>query len=76
MGCALLGLWMLTSALPSLVLVTYALLYIDATSDDTSLKRSVLYYVVEIAIALWLIFGAKGFRKMFWWAQHAGYTKD
>jgi hypothetical protein len=76
MGCALLGLWMLTSALPSLVFDTYALVYIDTTSDDTNLKRSVLYYVVEIAIALWLVFGAKGFRKLFWWAQHAGYTKD
>jgi hypothetical protein len=76
MGSALLGLWMLTSALPSLVLDTYALLYIDTTSDDTNLERSVLYCAVEVSIALWLVFGAKGFRRMFWWAQHAGYTKD
>jgi hypothetical protein len=60
MGCALLGLWMLTSALPSLVLDTYALVYVDSTSADASLKRSVLYYVIEVAIALWLFFGAKG----------------
>jgi hypothetical protein len=76
MGCALLGLWMLTSALPSLLLDTYALLYMDTTSDDTNLERSVLYCAVEVSIALCLVFGAKGFRKMFWWAQHAGYTKD
>jgi hypothetical protein len=75
MGCALLGLWMLTSALPSLIFDTYALVYVDPTSNDANLKRSVLYYVVEVAIALWLVFGAKGFRKLFWWARHAGYKK-
>jgi hypothetical protein len=75
MGCALLGLWMLTSALPSLVLDTYALVYIDVTSDDSELKRSVLYLLVQIAIALWLLLGAKGFRRFFWWARNAGYKK-
>jgi len=75
MGCALLGLWMLTTALPSLVLDSYALAYVDATSDNTELKRSVLYYMVEMAIALWLVFGAKGFRRLFWWARQAGYKK-
>jgi len=75
MGCALLGLWMLTSTLPSLVLDTYALVYVDSTSENSELKRSVLYYLVEIAIALWLLFGAKGFRRLFWWARNAGYKK-
>ena len=75
MGCALLGLWMLTSALPSLVLDTYAVLYVDSTSDNSELKRSVVYYLVEIGIALWLLFGAKGFRKLFWWVRNAGYKK-
>jgi len=75
MGCALLGLWMLTFAVPSLVMDTYALVYVDAASDDSSLKRSVAYYVAEIAIALWLVFGAKGFRRLFWWAQNSGYKK-
>jgi hypothetical protein len=73
MGCALMGLWLLTHALPSLIFDAYALIYVDTTSDDASLKRSVLYYVVEVAIALWLVFGAKGFRKLFWWARRAGY---
>jgi hypothetical protein len=76
MGCALLGLWLLTSALPSLVFDTYALVYIDPTSDDWWVKRSVMYHAVEVAIALWLILGAGGFRKVFWWAQYAGYKKD
>ena len=66
---------MLTTALPSLVLDSYALAYVDATSDNTELKRSVLYYMVEMAIALWLVFGAKGFRRLFWWARQAGYKK-
>jgi hypothetical protein len=75
MGCALLGLWMLTSTLPSLVLDTYALVYIDVASDNSELKRSVLYLLVQIAIALWLLLGAKGFRRFFWWARNAGYKK-
>jgi hypothetical protein len=73
MGCALMGLWLLTHALPSLIFDAYALIYVDTTSDDASFKRSVLYYVVQVVIALWLVFGAKGFRKLFWWLRHAGY---
>jgi hypothetical protein len=76
MGCALLGLWILTAAFPSLVLDTYALVYIGPGADGFELKRSVLYYLSEIVIGLWLVFGAKGFRKLFWWARNAGYNKN
>ena len=75
MGCTLLGLWMLTSAVPSFVLNTFALVYVDVTSGDSSLKQSVLYYLIEIAIGVWLVLGAKGFRRLFWWAQNAGYKR-
>lgn len=75
MGCALLGLWLLTSALPTLIFDTYALLRLNPGDDRGNIPQSVVYYVVEVAIGLWLIFGAKGFRRLFWWARNAGYRK-
>lgn len=75
MGCALLGLWMLTSAIPTLVFDTYALLRLNPGDDRGNVPQSVVYYVVEVAIGLWLVFGAKGFRRLFWWARHAGLSK-
>jgi len=44
-------------------------------SDHSQLQRGVLYDFVELGISLWLILGAKGFRKIFWWAQNAGTRK-
>jgi hypothetical protein len=75
MGCSLLGLWLLTSALPSLILQIYVLNYADPIASDPELKRSVLYNLVEVAAAIWMIFGARGFRKLFWWAQNVGVKK-
>jgi hypothetical protein len=75
MGCALLGLWMLTSAIPTLIFDTYALLRLNPGDDGGNVPQSVVYYVVEVAIGLWLVFGAKGFRRLFWWARNAGYKK-
>jgi len=51
---------------------------------DSRLERSVLYYAVQVAIAPWLIFGAKGFSKLFWpthakerwFFDHASLTMD
>jgi hypothetical protein len=76
MGCALLGLWLLTSALPTLVFDTYALVHLNPGDDRGNIPQSVVYYVVEVAIGLWLVFGAKGFRRLFWWARNAGYKKS
>jgi len=75
MGCALIGLWLLTSALPSLVFNTYAPIYSNSSSSDESLGRLVVYYAAEVGIGLWLVFGAKGFRQLFWWARNAGVKK-
>ena len=75
MGCALLGLWLLTSALPTLIFDTYALVHLSYGDDRGNIPQSVVYYVIEVAIALWLVFGAKGFRRLFWWARNAGYKK-
>ena len=72
MGCALLGLWMLSSTVPSfffdLVLggSEYGPGYREAVDIWIGL------YLPKTVIGLWLIFGAKGFRKLFWWARHAG----
>jgi hypothetical protein len=77
MGCALLGLWLLTSALPTLIFDIYALVRISVGSmDPGNMWQSAVYQLVEVGIALWLVFGAKGFRKLFWWAQNAGYRKE
>jgi hypothetical protein len=75
MGCALLGLWLLKSALPTLVFDTYALIHLSYGDDRGNIPQSVVYYVVEVVIGLWLVFGAKGFRRLFWWARNAGYKK-
>lgn len=72
MGCALIGLWLLASILPWLV--QDLMLYRDGfISGDPELKIKLAKYLPEIAISLWLIFGAKGFRKLFWWARNASH---
>ena len=73
MGCALIGLWVLTSAIPALVrdaVIIYAARGLP--EDTTPVQHWMLYYCLEILIALWLIFGARGFQRVFWWARYAG----
>jgi hypothetical protein len=72
MGCALLGLWLLATSLPALLLDTYALSLLQYGDDTSSLWHSVLYYIAEVAIGVWLILGAAGFRQVVWWARNAG----
>ena len=73
MGCALIGLWMLTYAAPALIRDAF-LMHSAASdySDTGTVKSWILYNLVEVVIALWLLFGARGFRKLFWWARSAG----
>jgi hypothetical protein len=76
MGCALIGLWMLTSSVPAVVRDAYAINFLSSEGGDTSeVKQYLTYQVVQVAIGLWLVFGAKGFRRLFWWARTAGYGK-
>jgi hypothetical protein len=73
MGCALVGLWVMTSAFPAFI--RDALVIYDASSNHDEVggvKFWLFYNAVEVAIAAWLILGAKGFRKVFWWARYAG----
>jgi hypothetical protein len=77
MGCALIGLWMLTYAVPALIRDVFVLRSAASDYSDTSnIKSWILYNLIEVAIALWLVFGAAGFRKLFWWARSAGVSKS
>jgi hypothetical protein len=79
MGCALIGLWLLTTSVPSLVLNAYVLVGATDNYATTSIRHdvthNVFYHTAEVAIALWLILGARGFRELFWWARNAGISK-
>ena len=77
MGCALIGLWLLATSLPALVINIFILGSALTASGDlsSSLRQNLLYYLAEVAIAAWLILGATGFQKVFWWARNAGVSK-
>jgi hypothetical protein len=79
MGCALVGLFVLSSALPA-TLRDLLILFIsrnDNTITDTSVvKQGLLYDSLRVGIAVWLILGAAGVRKVFWWARYAGIGAD
>ena len=70
-GCTLIGLWVLTSAVPALIRRLLFLHFADAGYQDATTVW-LLYYSAEIAIALWLILGTKGIKRLFLWAQTAG----
>ena len=74
LGCGLIGVWVLATSLPKLMLDAFVL-YSIKPDDASSLRFTVIYYLAEVAIAVWLIVGAKGFREVFWWAQNAGVSK-
>ena len=70
-GCALLGLWVLTSAVPALVRNAYILFYVQRNNMPLpeNLGSGVLYYAVELGVGVWLLLGAAGVRKVLWWAR-------
>jgi hypothetical protein len=75
MGCALIGLYMITYAVPALIHDAYVI-NVSGSYDQTGTAKSwVVYNALEVGIALWLILGAKGFRRAFWWARNAGTRK-
>jgi hypothetical protein len=79
MGCSLIGLWILTTTIPRLVFDTFALNSMSNSmssfEDRSQLLRGVLWELGQLAIAIWLVLGGKGFRKLFWWAQNAATRK-
>jgi hypothetical protein len=79
MGCALIGLWLLTTSVPALLLNVYVLVgagNLATTPVRHDVVHNVVYHSAEVAIALWLILGARGFRELFRWAQNAGVRKS
>jgi hypothetical protein len=70
-GCALLGLWVLTNAIPALVQNTYVLFYTQRNqmSRPEGWDAAILHYLVELVIGVWLLLGASGARRLVWWAR-------
>lgn len=69
-GCAFIGLWLLSTHVPSLVqmLTLWQL-------DYDGFTVNLVYDLTGLALGVWLILGAKGFRRIFWWARNAGYRQ-
>jgi len=73
-GCALIGIWLIIPAIAS-VIYNPSILYEaqrNQAMDTTNLRISWIYHVVEIGFGVWLLLGARGARKLFWWARGAG----
>jgi hypothetical protein len=69
MGCSIVGLWLITSHLPTLVTM---LVFGGIGEWSVSVW---LPNLTGLALGLWLVFGARGFRKLFWWTRHAGHRQ-
>ncbi len=73
-GCALLGLWLLVPAITGCIYnlsVLYRVHQYPAI-ETMDLHISWIYHIAEIAFGIWLLLGARGARKLFWWARGAG----
>ena len=75
MGCSLIGLWVLASALPALIRDSVLLYFSDSTTDTSNVHNWLTHDFAQLLVAIWLTLGAKGFRQIFWWARHAGVNK-
>jgi len=74
MGCSLIGVWILATTIPRLVLNVYFLNLTGSGVYSTFLPDAI-YQAAEAIIALWLILGGRGFRRLFRWVQDAGIDK-
>jgi hypothetical protein len=75
-GFCLLGLWLLTQAIPSLfyyAVMVYHFSRPDARVDlRTENFASLLHTAIELGLGIWLLFGAKGLLGLIRWARVAG----
>jgi hypothetical protein len=73
-GSALIGLWLVATALPALArnLVLLYLFRAESAMDRSGLMDGLLFYVGQLAIGMALIFGAKGIKNFLSWARTAG----
>ena len=75
LGCFLIGLWMFATSVAGLIQNTFSLYYVDRSYGveiPTEIKRGIFHEVLNVAVAVWLILGARGVRRLFTWAQNAG----
>lgn len=75
-GFCLMGLWLLTRAIPGLVFEAFVFdLYVHS-SPAMELRpenyAGLAEHVIELALAAWLLFGARGLRGLLVWARSAG----
>lgn len=75
-GFCLMGLWLLTQALPSVVFEVYVFYLYTRPGSMLGLRpqeyAALARALVELALALWLLFGARGLRGALRWARTAG----
>lgn len=69
-GCALIGVWVIVSSLPPLIQD------ITDTWPAIHLAGTGIYFLVRIALGVWLILGARGLRNIFRWTQYAGIRRS
>lgn len=76
LGCGLIGVWLLVKAVPALA--SYALtnymgkkIYPNSFSTDPDWLLAINFNLFQLAVGIWLFFGAKGLKKLFLWARRA-----
>ena len=73
MGCSLMGLWLLVTMIPSLVHdLVWLIPPLAGDYSDEALRVLFGLHLPKVIIGVWLVLGAKGFRRLFWWARYAG----
>ena len=76
-GVSLIGLWLLTEAIPALA--RYALIALfshrlpDSIVADANLYLNTIYYLVQFFLGIWLLLGAKGLRALVLKLRYGGY---
>jgi hypothetical protein len=75
-GFCLLGLWLLTQAIPSLVFESFVFYLYTRPGAGLGLRpqeyAALARALVELAVGVWLLFGAKGLIGILRWARTAG----
>ena len=70
-GCALLGLWVLSDAAPGIVRMIYVFVYTSRAEQSLpeAWSAQLVYFIAEAAIGAWLLLGASGLRNLLRWAR-------
>ena len=75
-GFCLLGLWVLTEAVPRLVYIIFIVYHSTRPNAMVALEphnnAAIAQTIVELGIGLWLLFGARGLLRAMRWARTAG----